>query len=393
MIRPGARRGLGRRWRRIVALALGAAAVGVGAWLGLVGPGWPSRAVLRDSGPSAPLAFSPDGATLATVGPGGIALWDVAKGRRQADWKVVAGRLDGRPIHVDEATYTPDGQDLVVFYREEGQGSKLLIDRVDPASGVVRSTAETGLERAGFGLYAFNADGKRLRLVLRHPGSGGLEAVDCEVHNGEILGSRPISPPAGATPLAVSPDTRYLALAPPGRGDVCLWGIDGDREILRLQGEGAAEVRSGAFSSDGRTLAIGRLDGSIELWDVLKGARRSTWRGHSPGFAPTMLRFAPDGSSLASSGDRPGVPAYEKGAAAFPPIVTGRDGPEGETIVLDPADGRLIGRAADEGRPTIGPDGDALATASRKDGGVRLRKLPEKIGKPDPLGKRHNPFS
>ena len=387
MIRATAMVGARRRRRAIFAALLAASvAGGVAAWLAVGRSPWPTRAVLRDSGPSDPLDFSPDGGTLASAGPGGITLWDVTKGRRRDDWKLADGRLDARPAEVVEATFSPDGQDLIILYREAGRGAAILVDRVDSASGVVRATMETGLEAAGPGLHAFHREGQVFRLILRRPGPGptGFEVVDLDLMGGEARPGRPLALPPSALPLALSAEGRYLAFARPGDGpeadgpdlvDVSLWGVDQDREVSRLSAPGTVAIRSGAFSADGSTLAVGRQDGAIELWDVTKGARRSTFRERSAGFAPTLLRFAPDGSSLASSWDHEGL-----------------DGSEGESIVFDPTDGRVLGRAPGEVRPAIGPHGDVLATGSRRSGAVVLRKLPGKAEKPDPTGRRHTPW-
>ncbi len=400
--RAGAFRRRGRRRLGLAGLALVAAAAGLGAWLAFGRARWPSLATLQGPGPSVPLAFAPDGATLATRGPGGITLWDVAKGRPRADWRVLDGQLDGRTIEVVEAAFTPTGQELIVLYREVGKGPAIRVDRVDEASGVVRGTVEAGLGWAGPDLFAFDGDGRALRLILRGA-SGGLVGVDCDLANSEVLASRPLAVPPSAlaaggglpTALAISNDARLLAFALPGSA-VGVWGIDQDREVVRLPGSGLAEARSAAFSGDRETLAVGRLDGSIELWGVARGTLQAAWRGHAAGMVPTLLRFAPDDSSLLSVGERgildgipgsppPWVPAWLRGSP-------GPAASRSETIAFELPGGAILGRAADEGWPAIGPHGDILATGSPGSGPIVLRKLPGRPERPAALGPRSNPW-
>ena len=57
-----------------------------------------------------------------------------------------------------------------------------------------------------------------------------------------------------------------------------------------------AEVRSVAFSPDGKLLASGSGDNTVKLWDAATGAEVRTLSGHSRWV--TSVAFSPDGMWL-----------------------------------------------------------------------------------------------
>ena len=191
--------------------------------------------------------------------------------------------------------------------------------------------------------------------------------------------------PEGPAGKSISGDGRTLAFAPPtgpggkGRGvDVALWDLDGDREVGRLVGPpGCSNVSTTGFSADGATVAVARFDGPIELWDRATRRVRSTLRGHSAGFYSGDVVFAPDGSTLASAGSLLGQPALSvegiRRRLSF--ALYGQSRGVAETIVIDLATGRLVGRAKGEWDPAFSPDGRTLAT-SVEGGVMKLRSIP-----------------
>ncbi|KAK3292420.1 uncharacterized protein B0H64DRAFT_365317 [Chaetomium fimeti] len=99
--------------------------------------------------------------------------------------------------------------------------------------------------------------------------------------------------------IAFSPDGKTLAS---GSNDstIQLWdGVTG-RERQTLQGH-THRVQSIAFSPDGKTLASGSDDRTIRLWDAVTGRERQTLKGHTRGVQ--SIAFSPDGKTLASGSD------------------------------------------------------------------------------------------
>ena len=82
-------------------------------------------------------------------------------------------------------------------------------------------------------------------------------------------------------------------------GAVKVWNMETLKEERTLQHP--MWVRAMALSPDGGTLAVGRGDGSIRLWDTKSWTEKASYDGHeSFCFA---LQFAPHGKILASSGN------------------------------------------------------------------------------------------
>ena len=67
------------------------------------------------------------------------------------------------------------------------------------------------------------------------------------------------------------------------------------RETSTLGGDGGNYTVT--FSSDGRTLASGSVNGTVKLWDVASGREFRTFSG-----SPFSVAFSPDARILASSG-------------------------------------------------------------------------------------------
>src|SRR6185503_8926982 len=70
--------------------------------------------------------------------------------------------------------------------------------------------------------------------------------------------------------------------------------------LLTLAGH-AGGVWSVAQSADGRLLASGTVDGTIQLWAVPSGELLASWRGHTGGVWGLAVR--PDGQVIVSGGE------------------------------------------------------------------------------------------
>ena len=111
-------------------------------------------------------------------------------------------------------------------------------------------------------------------------------------------GNQPLRDPGGASRVAVADDGHVMALATPG-GDVELRDPRADTTTGRLRAPGAA-IETIALDASGRRLAVGRVDGVVEVWDVGRG--RVTLRLQAHRSRAAALAFAPDGCTLISGG-------------------------------------------------------------------------------------------
>jgi WD40 repeat protein/energy-coupling factor transporter ATP-binding protein EcfA2 len=97
--------------------------------------------------------------------------------------------------------------------------------------------------------------------------------------------------------VAFSPDGRTLATASADKS-IRLWDAATGKTRTRLT-EHDETVNAVAFSPDGRTLATASADKTVRLWDTATGKTRTTLKEHTE--AVTSVAFSPDGRTLATA--------------------------------------------------------------------------------------------
>jgi len=348
-----------------------------------------------------PLAFSPDGKTLAAAQGLAVHLWDV-EGNKDLHEFV------GHNAPIDDLQFTPDGRGVLTCGKDGATG------QWDAATGKLlawRTRSEGGGQ---FGAVA-GADGKSVLFSVQ----GGVARWDLGADKST---ERPLATgvPGFPTGLTLSADGKTLA----GMGQdrfIYVWDAQTGKEKAKVRVELPYPI-SFALSADGSLLAMSAPNAAARVWDVaINREVRVLDADPPPGaavappapFAPpvryrsatTLLFFSPDGRAvvtgsgwelvvweLASGRDRMRVtrPGVSIGRIAF-----SRDGglaavgaTTGEVRLLDATDGwelaRFAGHTGGVTALTFAPDGRTLATAGN-DGLAILWDVKEWAGRKPPI--------
>ena len=254
------------------------------------------------------VAFSPDGKTLAAGygvggGGGGVVLWDVAARERLADDPLA--REGGRMSR--SVAFSPDGKTLAAGYGGGGGGGGVVLWDV----AARQTPGDEPLAREG-GLrpsVAFSPDGKTLAAGYGVGVGGGGGVVLWDVAARKRLADDPLARargrryrawPSAPTARPSPPDTAALRrrrrCGAVGRGRA---EAPGRRALPVKEGD----VKSVAFSPDGKTLAAGYgvgVGGGVVLWDAAARERLADEPLPVKEGDVTSVAFSPDGKTLAA---------------------------------------------------------------------------------------------
>jgi WD40 repeat protein/serine/threonine protein kinase len=275
------------------------------------------------------LAFSPDGATIASGSQDVVKLWETGTGRELRSLRGPAGR-------VVCVRFSPDGRRLAAGSRSS------TIEEGRVGEGKLWEVA-TGQELGSFQArymgsieLVFSPDGQQVATVTEwartlslHDAATGREIRTVDVGFGD--GNY------GIYGIAYAPDGRQVSLACRD-GSVLFWDLAANA-LLRAGRGHSSTALAVAFSPDGRLVASGSSDGAIKLWDAATGREIANYRGHS---APVRrICFFSSGTRLASLGEDPAIKLWE--VIAEPDVFTLR-GHQGWAFraVFSPDSRRLV---------------------------------------------------
>jgi WD40 repeat protein/serine/threonine protein kinase len=232
------------------------------------------------------LSWSPDGKVLAAGSPDEVTRL----------WEADAGRLLHRSIGSQTVSWGPNGQTLALNRRTEIRMREGLAQRVVGSFKFEKNVRS----------FAWSPDGKTLAVALE---DNTLRFAD--VTTGK--GTRKLEGEAGQViGLAWSPDGKRLASIALAEPAFRVWDAVAGKLQKRFALEGRTLSPAIAWSSDGKTVAVGRHQGWNGLFDPDTGQLVRRLDG---GNSVTALAWSPDGKQLvlaADSGVRIFNPATNK---------------------------------------------------------------------------------
>jgi WD40 repeat protein len=269
-------------------------AVACGAWQARPGRSAPGEAVLYDvehgtrlrslrghAGPLTGVAYSRDGLRLATSSlDHTVKLWDAATGK---ELTTLRGHRDG----ARGVAFSPDGRRLA----SAGADGVVKVWDVPRGEELVTLRGHT----QGVACVAFSPDGQRL------VSAAGDQTIKMWGSVQEPDGSRYTGHKGPVVALAFSPDGQFLysAANPPTGAEVHCWRSTTAERVQEHRIPGAP-INALAASSDGRLIAAGRNDGTIQVWQTATGHLLPPGPRHDG--AVRGLAFSPDGKRLISIG-------------------------------------------------------------------------------------------
>jgi WD40 repeat protein len=200
------------------------------------------------------VAFSPDGDLVAAIAYGGsVCLWDVAEHRESG-----CMFTEGQGLHL---AFSPDGariatasENFAVIW-DIASGERLhRFDHID-----LLGDAKMAHWHWLSGI-SFSPDGQFLATA-----SGDGTARVWDLSSGQEALRLDDAGPVGA--LAFSPDGRRLATAT-DVGTVRVWEMLTGRELFRIGNPSGSIVQALSFSPDGQQLAAGDWDAQIGIWSM-----------------------------------------------------------------------------------------------------------------------------
>jgi eukaryotic-like serine/threonine-protein kinase len=280
-----------------------------------------------------------DGRRVAAASPEGMCIWDISSGALLAT--IPGPRPEGIAVLTTPAgpLFVEWDQQRMSLRSETGQVlQRFAVPRPSPTHAIAVDPAGARLARAGV-----DETGAHEELTIFDM-TTGKALRRCSAPRGELRG------------LAFSPDGRRLA----GGGDdrsVQIWDADSGASLGMFQGH-KGFVRSVIFHPDGRRILSASADGSFRQWDAATGMLLDQRYGHEEQVHTAI--YSPNGKWIISGGGDGTVRYWDLDGGPALSILHGHVGPV--TGLTTSPDGQRVTSASMDHSARIfdGPDmGDA----------------------------------
>ncbi len=260
--------------------------------------------ILRLSGSVSVLAWSPDGMRLAvaysrnTDGRAVFQVWDAA-----ADKQLSA--YNGQLASACCLAWSPDGKRIASAGGVYAGADTSHVRIWDAATGNTLTSllSNSQNELNGVQALAWLANSSHIAALVQTgplptastpnpPRKEELQIWDTTV--GTLLSTYPVS--VQALNAVASPDGKEVAVGN-NDGTVQVWDVASGKLLLTYRGHSAA-VYTLSWSPDGRFLASGSGDTTVQVWDAVTGKTVFTYHGHS--IEVHALAWSPDGRRIVS---------------------------------------------------------------------------------------------
>lgn len=283
--------------------------------------------------------ISPDGRYVLSGSSDSFILWDILKGEKIQTFSHPKVFI----ADVTAVAFSPDGK----HFASGSKGIKLW----DLATRQEMRTI--GSQRTTDIVFSFDE-----KYILANEYNGSMTLWDMD--SGNVMKGfrfRVGTPSLATLRMAISPDGRYALSGHRQEGfhsaaDIVLWNVLTGNEIKRIKADHGpilpplAEVRSVAFSPDGKYALSGGYDNILKLWDIPALTEVKTFKGHT-GFVGIMsVAFSPDGKYALSAGSDGRMKIWDLAAGSEWRSLAGHTGMGGALAKFSP-NGKYVISAGD----------------------------------------------